>query len=65
MVVEGRGGQAAGEDLDAFLERGGIELMPVTGAQLDAARAAWRRFGKGNHPAGSTTETASHTPLPP
>ena len=52
MVVEGRGGQAAGEDLDAFLERGGIELIPVTGPQLDAAREAWRRFGKGNHPAG-------------
>ena len=26
--------------------------MPVTAEQADAARDAWRRFGKGNHPAG-------------
>ena len=25
--------------------------MPVTAEQADTARHAWRRFGKGNHPA--------------
>ena len=49
IVVEGRGDAAAGHELDAYLECAGIELMPVTTAQLSAARRAWRRFGKGNH----------------
>ena len=36
---------------DLFIEEGAIELMPVTVEQVDSARRAWRRFGKGNHPA--------------
>ena len=52
MVVESRAGAAGGDDLDYFMERGPIELEPVTAAQAHAARRAWRRFGKGNHPAG-------------
>jgi len=51
IVVEGRGGAAAGHELDNFLERAGIALAPVTTEQVQAARIAWRRFGKGNHPA--------------
>ena len=51
MVLEGRGGAEAGHDLDAFLKRTRIELVPVTAEQANAARQAWRRFGKGNHPA--------------
>ena len=51
IVVEGRGGAAAGHELDAFLERAGIEPAPVTTEQVHVARIAWRRFGKGNHPA--------------
>ena len=52
IVVEGRGGISAGYELDLLLNRYGIELEPVTAEQLVAARRAWRRFGKGNHPAG-------------
>ncbi len=52
FVLESRGGEAAGLGLDRLLERAGIELEPVTAQQLTAARRAWRRFGKGNHPAG-------------
>ena len=52
MVVESRGGTAAGHELDLLLETASIELVPVTTQQADAARRAWRRFGKGNHPAG-------------
>lgn len=52
IVVEGRGGLEAGHELDEFLERAEIELAPVTAEHLTAARRAWRRFGKGNHPAG-------------
>ena len=51
IVVESRGGAAAGQELDHFLERAGIALTPVTTEQVQAARIAWRRFGKGNHPA--------------
>ena len=51
MVVEGRGGIEAGDELDAFLQSSGIELAPVTEEHLVAARRAWRRFGKGNHAA--------------
>ncbi len=29
-----------------------MELVPVSPDQARAARMAWRRFGKGNHPAG-------------
>ena len=51
IVVESRGGEAAVHELDAFLERAGIVWSPVTTEQVKAARVAWRRFGKGNHPA--------------
>ena len=51
MVVKGRGGAAAGNDLDAFLERARVEFVPVTPEHVNVARQAWRRFGKGNHPA--------------
>lgn len=51
IVVESRGGADAGEELDAFVELAGIEPAPVTTEQLAAARQAWRRFGKGRHPA--------------
>ncbi len=51
MVVEGKGGNAAGRQLDTFLDKAEIELMPVTLEHVEAARRAWRRFGKGNHPA--------------
>ena len=49
--MEGRGGMAAGHALDLFLQDAMIELAPVTAEHMEAARRAWRRFGKGNHPA--------------
>ena len=52
IVLESRSGPAAGYELDAFLQEAGIELEPVTPELAQAARRAWRRFGKGNHPAG-------------
>ena len=52
IVVEGQGGETRGRDLDLFLETAAIELEPVTADHAQRARDAWRRFGKGNHPAG-------------
>ncbi len=49
MVVEGKGGTGAGRELDLFLDKAEIELTPVTPEHVEAARRAWRRFGKGNH----------------
>ena len=51
MVLESRGGRAAGNTLDAFLASAEITTAPVTVAQLEAVRDAWRRYGKGKHPA--------------
>ncbi len=49
IVLESRAGPAAGPDLDLLLERAPIELEPVTLEHAQAARRAWRRFGRGNH----------------
>ena len=49
MVVESRGGAKAGHELDVLLEKAAVELVPVTSEHANAARHAWRRFGKGNH----------------
>ena len=51
MVIEGRSGDLAMFDLDDLVEKYEIELIPVTLEQAEAARIAWRRFGKGNHTA--------------
>ena len=50
IVVGGRG-DATDMELDLFIEEAEVELMPVTAEQIESARQAWRRFGKGNHPA--------------
>ena len=52
MVVEGRGGTAAGDELDRLVDRAPIQLVEVTAEQAHIARLAWRRYGKGRHPAG-------------
>ena len=52
MVIEGRLGDAGGRELDNYLEEAGVELVSVTQEQAQAARLAWRRYGRGNHPAG-------------
>ena len=44
--------RVAAHELELFLEEAALELEPVTSDHAQAARRAWRRFGKGNHPAG-------------
>ncbi len=51
IVVEHRAGAAGGHELDLLMERAPVELEPVTVEHAQAARQAWQRFGKGNHPA--------------
>src|SRR5690242_8213808 len=52
MVIETRKGDAGGRELDLFIYRAGIEVVPVDQDQAEVARIAWRRYGKGRHPAG-------------
>jgi ribonuclease VapC len=52
IVVEARKGEAGGRELDLLLHRIGLESVPLTASIGEVARHAWRRFGKGNHPAG-------------
>ncbi len=51
IVLERRGGVAAADEFDLFIDTSDIELIPISVAQFASARRAWRRFGKGNHPA--------------
>jgi ribonuclease VapC len=52
ILIESRRGMAKRDLFDAFVAESGIRLQPVTRAQAVIARDAYRRFGKGNHPAG-------------
>lgn len=51
IIIDDRFGTEGGRDLKLFLIEAGIEIEPVTVAQADLAREAYRRFGRGNHPA--------------
>lgn len=51
IVLIARQGEAAADDLTRLLQLTGTNAVPVDAAQQHAAVAAWRRFGKGRHPA--------------
>jgi ribonuclease VapC len=52
MVIESRRGYEGARDLDLFIYRAGIEIVPVDKEQAELARVAWRKYGKGRHRAG-------------
>lgn len=52
MVMQARFGDAGERELDVLLQRLRVESVPVTGQHAEIARSAFRRFGKGRHPAG-------------
>lgn len=52
LVAEARRGEPAGRELDLLLHRAEVQTVPVDGEQIQIARSAWRRYGKGRHPAG-------------
>ncbi|MCK1738914.1 type II toxin-antitoxin system VapC family toxin [Bradyrhizobium sp. 138] len=51
MVLETRLGDAGSREFDLWLLKIGAEIVPVNVEQADAARRAWRRYGKGHHAA--------------
>jgi ribonuclease VapC len=52
IVLEARRGEAAGREFDLFLHHAQFEVVPADSEQVEIARVAWRKYGKGRHPAG-------------
>jgi ribonuclease VapC len=49
MVIETRLGDEGGREFDLWMLKIGAEIVPVDAEQAEAARRAWRRYGKGRH----------------
>jgi len=52
IVIEAKKGESGGRELDLLLHHAKIEVVNMTPEHVEIARAAWRNFGKGRHPAG-------------
>jgi ribonuclease VapC len=52
IVLEARRGESAGREFDLFLVRANLQIVAVDSEQAEIARSAWRKYGKGRHPAG-------------
>ena len=52
MALMARRGIGTERELDFLFEEAGIEIVPVSVAHARMARHAFRRYGKGRHPAG-------------
>ena len=51
IVLEARHGAEGSRELDLFLDRAAIELVPVALEQARLPRRAWHRFRRGRDPA--------------
>ena len=51
FVVEGRKGETGRSDLELLLRDGAFDVIAVTQQQAEIAIEAFRRFGRGRHPA--------------
>lgn len=52
IVMHARYGDSGEREVDVFLQRAGVDVIPVMTDHAEVARSAFRRFGKGRHPAG-------------
>jgi ribonuclease VapC len=52
IVSESRLGVIGGHELDILIQKASIEIVSVDSGQFSVARQAWRKYGKGRHPAG-------------
>lgn len=52
MILESRYGADGIRDLDLFIAKAQVSLVPVDEEQAELARRAFRKNGKGRHPAG-------------
>jgi len=51
MILESRYGAEGVRDLDLFIAKAQVSLVPVDEEHADLARRAFRKYGKGRHPA--------------
>lgn len=51
IVLESKRGESAGREFDLFVVRTNLHVVSVDSEQVETARSAWRKFGKGRHPA--------------
>lgn len=51
VVLESRKGREAADDLRTLMSRLSVQIHAVSPDQAERAIEAWRRFGKGRHPA--------------
>jgi ribonuclease VapC len=52
IVIEARVGDVGGRELDRALHKADVKVVAVDVDQAELARHAFRKFGKGRHPAG-------------
>jgi ribonuclease VapC len=52
IVLEARRGESAGREFDLFVVRTNLQIIALDSEQVEIARSAWRKYGKGRHPAG-------------
>ena len=52
IVIETRFGEPGGRELDLWLHRAAVDLVSLDSDQADAARVAYRMYGRGRHRAG-------------
>ena len=51
IVMQARHGDDGARDLDLLLAKLRVDIAAVTASQADIARKAFRRYGRGGHPA--------------
>lgn len=52
VVLQARYGDHGERELDLFIQRAEVAVVPLTADHASLARSAFRRFGKGRHAAG-------------
>jgi ribonuclease VapC len=52
LVIEARKGEPGGREFDTLVRKADVVVVPVDAEHVAEARKAYRRFGKGRHPAG-------------
>jgi len=52
LVLEARRGESAGREFDLFVHQASLEIVAADSEQVEIARIAWRKYGKGRHKAG-------------
>jgi len=51
ILSESRLNAIGGRELDMLIQKASIEIVSVDEEQVSVARQAWRKYGKGRHPA--------------